>query len=350
MTFVRSWPLAGLVLAGAALSTPALAQTFDPAAFYAGKTLTITVGSSTGGGLDTYARLVSRHLAKHIPGKPNVIIQNMPGAGGNIVASHLYNIAPKDGTLMGVTFPSVIVDPLLTAGVRRDYDPSKFNYVGNAHSEVLVCVVRKDAEVQTLEDLQKKELILGATAPGSTTADFPKITNGVLNTKFRIVNGYKGSREVTMGVEGKETQGICGLGWSTVKVQYPDMLSGNNFARVFAQEDMNGHPALTAAGVPLMISLAKTDEERAAMQMFYGQNAFARPFILPPNTPPERVAFLRKAFAETMADPDLLAEAEKMNIDVIPSDGEKVQKLVADMYATSPAVIERVKAALARSN
>ncbi|MDB5650353.1 MAG: efflux transporter protein [Hyphomicrobiales bacterium] len=348
MVPTRLLSMAGLI-AAASISTPAAAQ-FDPAAFYTGKTVTITVGSSTGGGLDTYARLVSRHLAKHIPGRPNVIVQNMPGAGGNIVASHLYNIAPKDGTLMGVTFPSVIVDPLLNNTVKRDYDPSKFNYVGNAHSEVLVCLVRKDAGVSTLEDLQKKELIIGATAPGSTTADFPKITNGILGTKFRMVTGYKGSREVTMGVEGNELQGICGLGWSTVKVQYPDMLKESNFARVFAQEDMNGHPALTAAGVPLMISLAKTDEQRQAMQMFYGQNAFARPFILPPGTPPERVAFLRKAFSETMADAELLAEAEKMNIDVIPSDGEKVQKLVAQMYATPLAVIENVKAALARSN
>lgn len=330
------------------LASPAMAQ-FDAAAFYANKTVTILVASSTGGGLDTYARLVSRHLGKHIPGKPSVVVQNMPGAGGNIVANTLYNISPKDGTTMGVTFPSVIVDPLLTEGVQRNYDATKFNYVGNAHSEVLVCVVRKDAGVEKIEDLQSKELIIGATAPGSTTADFAKITNGILDTKFKIVTGYKGSREVTLGIENKEVQGICGLGWSTVKVQYQDMPNKHPFARVFAQEDMKGHPELTAAGVPMMLSLAKSDEQRQAMQMFYGQNAFARPFILPPNVAPERVAVLRKAFTDTMKDPELLAEAEKMNIDVVPSDGVQVQKLVSDMYATPPAVIERVKAALSRA-
>ena len=152
-----------------------------------------------------------------------------------------------------------------------------------------------------------------------------------------------------MGIESKEVQGICGLGFSTVKVQYPDILTNNPFARIFAQEDMSGHPVLNKAGVPMMLSLARSDEERAAMQMFYGQNSFARPFILPPNVAPERVALLRKAFDETMKDPELLAEAEKMNIDVVPSDGETVTKIVNAMYATPPAVIARVKGALERA-
>ena len=333
----------------AALATPAMAQTFDAAAFYKGKNVNILVASSTGGGLDTYARLVSRHFHKHIPGTPTMVVQNLPGAGGNIVANNIYNIAPKDGTTMGVTFPSVIVDPLLTEGVQRSYDATKFNYIGNAHSEVLVCLIRKDAPVAKIEDLRTTELIIGATAPGSTTADFPKIANGILDTKLKIVAGYKGSREVTMGIESKEVQGICGLGFSTVKVQYPDILTNNPFARIFAQEDMSGHPVLNKAGVPMMLSLARNDEERAAMQMFYGQNSFARPFILPPNVAPERVALLRKAFDETMKDPELLAEAEKMNIDVVPSDGETVTKIVNAMYATPPAVIARVKAALERA-
>lgn len=333
----------------AALATPAMAQTFDAAAFYKGKNVNILVASSTGGGLDTYARLVSRHFHKHIPGTPTMVVQNLPGAGGNIVANNIYNIAPKDGTTMGVTFPSVIVDPLLTEGVQRSYDATKFNYIGNAHSEVLVCLIRKDAPVSKIEDLRTTELIIGATAPGSTTADFPKIANGILETKLKIVAGYKGSREVTMGIESKEVQGICGLGFSTVKVQYPDILTSNPFARIFAQEDMSGHPVLNKAGVPMMLSLARNDEERAAMQMFYGQNSFARPFILPPNVAPERVELLRKAFDETMKDPELLAEAEKMNIDVVPSDGETVTKIVNAMYATPPAVIARVKAALERA-
>jgi tripartite-type tricarboxylate transporter receptor subunit TctC len=327
-------------------SAPGAAQ--DPGSF-SGKTVTVNVGSSTAGGLDTYGRLVARHLGKHIPGNPTVVVANVPGAGGNIVAQRLYNLAPKDGTHMAVTFPSVLVEPLLSEGGRKDFDPNKFNYIGNAHAEVLVCVMRNDAPVQKPEDLLSTEVLIGATAAGSTTADFPAMTNGVLGTKMKVITGYKGSREVTLAVEKGEVQGICGLGWSTVKVQNPDILTGKSYARVFAQEDMEGHPELNKTGVPLMISLAKSEEDRQAMQMFYAQNAFARPFILPPGVPAERIAVLRKAFEATMKDPELLAEAEKMRIDVEWSTGEAVQALVAKMYETPPAVIERVKKAMSRN-
>jgi tripartite-type tricarboxylate transporter receptor subunit TctC len=342
--------------AGAALMAAVLGVTSAPssalaqdAAFLKDKTVTINIGSSTGGGLDTYGRLVARHLGKHIPGNPTVIPSNVPGAGGNIVASRIYNVAAKDGTQIGLTFPSTLVEPLLSEGGRKEYDPNKFNYIGSAHAETLVCLMRTDAPVKTPEDLLTREVIIGATAPGSTTADFPAMTNGILGTKMKVITGYKGSRDVTLAVEKGEVQGICGLGWSTVKVQYPEVLKGDMFAKVFAQEDMEGHPELNKLGVPLMISLAKTEDDRQAMQMFYGQNAFARPFILPPGVPADRVQVLRKAFADTMKDPELLAEAQKMNIDVEPNTGEQVQALVAKMYETPASVIERVKKALGRT-
>jgi hypothetical protein len=202
--------------------------------------------------------------------------------------------------------------------------------------------------VKKFEDLLKTELTVGGTGSAADTDQFPRILNGVLGTKMKIIPGYKGSRDVTLAMETGEVQGICGLGWSTVKVQYPDVLKGNLFARVFAQEDMEGHPELNKLGVPLMISLAKSEEDRQAMQMFYGQNEFARPFILPPGVPADRVQLLRQAFADTMKDPELLAEAQKINIDVEPRTGEQVQALVAKMYETPPTVIERVKKALGR--
>ena len=347
---IKSAVRTALILAGiAGASAPGVALAQDAAAFFKDKTVTINIGSSTGGGLDTYGRLVARHLGKHIPGNPTVIPSNVPGAGGNIVASRIYNVSPKDGTQIGLTFPSTLVEPLLSEGGRKEYDPNKFNYIGSAHAETLVCLMRTDAPVKAPQDLLTTEVLIGATAAGSTTADFPAMTNGVLGTKMKVITGYKGSRDVTLAVEKGEVQGICGLGWSTVKVQYPEVLKGNMFARVFAQEDMDGHPELNKLGVPLMISLAKSEDDRQAMQMFYGQNAFARPFILPPGVPAERVELLRKAFAATMKDPELLAEAGKMNIDVEPSTGEQVQALVAKMYETPPAVIERVKKALGRS-
>jgi tripartite-type tricarboxylate transporter receptor subunit TctC len=170
-----------LVAALTTTALPALAQQTNEqlAEFYKGKTVTVAVGSSTGGGLDTFGRLVARHLGKHIPGNPTVVVANVPGAGGNILANNLYTIVPKDGTYMGVTFPSVMIDPLLSVN-HRGYDPTKFNYIGNANSEVLVCLLRRDTGVKSLEDFMKADLIIGATAPGSTTADYPAITKGLL--------------------------------------------------------------------------------------------------------------------------------------------------------------------------
>ena len=330
------------------LTAPALAQDTEALArFFKDKTVTIGVGSSTGGGLDTFGRLVSRHMGKHIPGNPNVIVSNMPGAGGNILANNLYTLAPKDGTFMGITFPSVIIDPLLSEN-HRGYDPTKFNYVGNANPEVLVCLLRQDAPAKKLEDILTSEMIIGATAPGSTTADFPAIAKGLLGAKFRIVAGYQGSREVTLAMEKGEVQGICGLGWSTVRVQYPELLEGKMFARVFAQEDLKGHAQLNAAGVPMMLSLAKNDADKQALSMFYAQNAFSRPFILPPGVPADRVAAMRAVFLKTISDPELQAEAAKMRIDAEPTSGEELQKVIANMYATPKDIVERVRKAMGR--
>jgi tripartite-type tricarboxylate transporter receptor subunit TctC len=327
---------------------PAAAQDADATArFFKDKTITIAVGSSPGGGLDVFGRLLSRHLGKHVPGTPAVIVSNVPGAGGNVLAQNLNTIAPKDGTFMAITFPSVMIDPLLSE-THRSYDPTKFNYIGNANAEVLVCLLRQDAAAKTLPELLTTDLIIGATAPGSTTADFPMLTKGLFGAKFRLVTGYQGSREVTLAVEKNEVQGICGLGWSTVKVQYPDILKGQMFAKVFAQEDLQGHRELNALGVPLMTSLAKTDADREALSMFYSQNAFSRPFILPPGVPADRVAALRKAFMETIADPELQADAKKMNIDADPTSGEELQAKIGKMYATPQSVVDRVKKAMGR--
>jgi tripartite-type tricarboxylate transporter receptor subunit TctC len=347
MTFANVPRLLGLC-ATLALATPALAQDADALAkLFRDKNVTIGIGSSAGGGLDTYGRLVSRHLGKHLPGNPSVVVSNMPGAGGNVVANNLWTTAPKDGTFMGITFPSVIIDPLLAEN-HRGYDPTKFAYVGNANAEVLVCLVRRDAPAKKPEDVLSNEIIIGATAPGSTTSDFPVIEKGLLGAKYRIVTGYQGSREVTLAVEKGEVQGICGLGWSTVKVQYPDVLKGSMPFGVFAQEDVKGHPELNALGVPLMMSLAKTEEDRRAMTMFLAQNAFSRPFILPAGVAPDRVALMRKAFAETIADPELQEDAHRMNIDAVPTSGEELQKTIDAMYATPKTIVERVRKSMGR--
>lgn len=339
--------LAAVLMGAAVISAlPANAQEIT----YKGKTITISVGSSTGGGLDLYGRLIARHIGKHLPGQPTVVISNLPGAGGNVAAIRLYSIAPKDGTEMAIVFPSVLVDPLLNSAMRKDYDPTKFNYVGNANGETLVCLMRKDVELPSLRDLQSREIVIGATAAGSTTYDFPTIANSVLKTRLKIVSGYKGSRDVTLAMESGEVQGICGLGWSTVKIQYPTILKGEMFARVVAQEDVKGHPQLNAASVPLLIATAQSDEDRQTMQAFYSQNAFSRPFLLPPAVEAARIALIRSAFNETTKDADLLAEAAKMNVDVNASTGAEVQALVDRMYASPEWLIDRIRKGLGRAN
>jgi tripartite-type tricarboxylate transporter receptor subunit TctC len=343
---------AGKLIAGAIVASTA--QPFGPAysqdaiaQFYKGKTVTIAVGAAAGGGLDTYARLVGRHLGKHIPGNPNVVVSNMPGAGGQIAARHNFAIAPKDGTHMATFFPSVLIDPLLIEAART-IDPSKFNYVGNAKEEISVCMLRKDAPVAKLQDLQKTEIVLGGTTAGSQVVDFPTAAKELLGAKYKIISGYKGTRDVGLAIEKGEVQGICGIGWSTLKVQYPDLLTDKSFARIFVQEDFKGDPELNKAGVPLMPELAKDEETREVLKLLYAQNELARPYVVPPEVPADRVDALRKAFLATTADPELQAEAAKMRVDVEGTSGPDMQKLVAELYRSPKPVLDRLSKALGR--
>ena len=252
------------------------AQAQDASTFFKGRTITIGGGAAAGGGLDTYARLIARHLGRHVPGSPSVIVSNMPGAGGQVVARHLYASAPRDGTHMATFFPSVLIDPFIVAGPRV-IDPGKFNYVGNAREEVSVCIVRRDAPVQSLADLRATEVVIGATSPGSQVVDYPNVEARLLGLKLRVTAGYVGTREISAAIEKGEVQGICGIGWTSIKVQYPDITTPTSKYRVLMQEDGKGDPELNKAGVPLLTSLARTPEERAVLDLLYAQNLLARP-------------------------------------------------------------------------
>ena len=316
-------------------------------ALFKNKTITILVGAAAGGGLDTYARLLTRHMQKHIPGAPTVIVANMPGAGGGIVARNLFSTAPKDGTNIGLVFPSVLIDPLYSDAA-RPFDANLFRYIGNANAETPICFVRQDAPVKKPEDLLTNELVLGGTTAGSAVVDFPNVTKNLLGAKLRLISGYKATRDVLLAIQSGEVQGVCGIGWATIKVAVPEVLAGNAFGRVLAQEDNTGNPELNAIGVPLMKSLAKTDQQRAVLQFLYEQNAISRPFILPPGVAEDRLAALRTAFLATAHDPELQAEAKKMKIDVDPISGAEVQDIVKRMYGTPSAVVQELKKLLDR--
>ena len=321
-------------IAIAATTTQPFAQ--DAAPFYKGKTVTIVAGSASGGGVDLYARLLGRHFAKHIPGAPSIVVQNMPGAGSLAAARHMYSLAPKDGTAMAVVLSTALFDPLMTGADLTSYDPRTFNFLGNANADTSVCITRKDAPVQSYAELFDKELVVG---PGSALVDYPVMEKHILGVKLKLIAGYKGSNEVSLAIQRNEVQGICGLLWSSAKQQYPDVMKPDSLVKVLVQQDTKSLPVLSAAGVPLVMTFAKTDRQKQAMEIFLQQGSISRPFFLPPGAPGDRVALLRKAFLDVLNDSELRAEAEKSSLDVMPQTGDDVQALLAKLYAAPPDLI-----------
>jgi tripartite-type tricarboxylate transporter receptor subunit TctC len=312
--------------------------------FYKGRQINIIVGSSAGGGYDAYARLLARHLGNYVPGNPAIVVQNMSGAGSNRAAGYIYGVAPKDGTAIGAIFPGAVLQPLLGDAV-AGVDPNKLIYLGSANNDVYICFVRADTGVKRLADATTREIILSASSPGATTYDFPATLNSVVGTKFKIVTGYPGSREMTLAIERGEAQGACGIGWTGLVTFYPEWFS-KGFINVIAQLSLTGHPDLTKAGVPLANQSARAVADRQVLDLVFSQGIFGRPFVLPPGVPEDRVAALRKAFMQALGDQGLRAEADKMRLDVEAIEGEALQTLVANLYATPTHIVERARLAL----
>jgi len=346
-----SWPHWSCAPRALAVTLTALVVSLVPAeaqdtveAFYRGKAINLYIGSSAGGGYDTYARVLARHFGKYIPGNPTVVPQNMPGAGSNKLSGYIYSVAPKDGTAIGAIFPGAVLAPLL-ADAPLQHDPNKLIYIGSANSDVYTCVVRSETPVKTFGDVLTREVIVGATSDGGTSRDMPSLSNNVLGAKFRIVSGYAGTKEIALALERKEVDGLCGFGWTSINASYPDWLT-RGVVRILVQENAKGHPDLNRMGVPLSVDFAKTAEDRQVMELVYTQAIFGRPFVAPPGVPPERVAALRKAFMAAFADKELLAEAQKIKLDIEALSGEEVQGLVTKAFSLPPKVIERAKQSL----
>src|SRR5262245_21361611 len=343
------WRCFGCIVIVAALAAARATAQEAVADFYKGRQITVIVGSSAGGGYDIYARLVSRHLPKHIPGNPVVVVTNMAGAGSNAAAAHIFNVAPRDGTVIGALQNSAVLDSLLDAllgGSRRlRHDATKFVHLSSATIDHYVCIARADAPVKTFKDLLTQELLIGASQPGTSTRDFPAMLNNLTGAKIRLVSGYPGTREITLAIEKDEVRGLCGFSWSSLKAQRPDWLK-SGFIRVLVQEHESGHPDINKMGVPLAVDFATTPENRRVMELIYSSETFGRPYMMPPGVPAERVAALREAFMRTMRDQDLLAEAQKIGVVIDPISGEELQALAEKIFATPAAVVERAKQAL----
>ncbi len=305
--------------------------------FYKGKNIDLYIGYSVGGAYDLYARLLSRHMSKHIPGNPTIIPKNMEGAGSLRLANWLYNVAPKDGTAFGIFGRGTGFDPLLGNNAAK-FDATKFNWIGSANNEVSICVAWSTSGVTRFEDLLQRELIVGGTSTSADTDQFPRIVNGVLGTKMKVVTGYPGGNEVGLAMERGEVQGRCGWSWSSVKTTHKKWLEEKKFT-VLVQLGLDKHPDLP--DVPLIVDLAKTDEQRQILKLVFARQVMGRPFIAPPGLPQDRVDALRKAFMATMQDPEYLADAVKTQMEINPVPGEKVQALIKEEYATPPAIARK---------
>ncbi len=336
----------GLALAGAS-GTSTRAQE-DPAKFFAGKSIDFIIGSAPGGGYHTYAMALSRHLGKHMPGHPKIVGRNLPGASSLVAANLLYNKSPKDGTVFGALFMGAVMEPLLGDKAQAQFDPRQFQFIGSANSETSICVAWHEAPVKTFEDVFQKELIVGSSGVTSSIEQYPLVLNNVLGTKFKIIGGYPGSHQAALAVEKGETTGICGMQYTSFITNFQHWINDKK-VRILAQfSSLEGDPKLNAMGVPKIWEYVKKDEDKKTLGVIFSQLAFGRPYVLPPGVPADRVEAYRKAFMATMKDPEFLAEAAKLKLDIDPLPGAEVQKLVEQVYATPPAQVERARAAISK--
>jgi tripartite-type tricarboxylate transporter receptor subunit TctC len=311
-----------------ALSMPSHAQ--SPAEFYKGKNVELYIGYSVGGGYDLYARMLARHMGKHMPGNPTIIPKNMEGAGSLRLANWLYNVGAKDGTVFGMIGRGTGFDPLL-GHKGAQFDATRFAWIGSANNEVSVCVAWHTSEIRNFDDLLKKELTVGGTGAAADTDQFPRIINGMLGTKMKIVTGYPGGNDVGLAMERGEVNGRCGWSWSSVKSTHQTWLRDKKI-NILVQLALEKHPDLP--DVPLVTDLAKTDEQRQVLKLIFARQVMGRPFLAPPGIPQDRVEVLRKALMDALTDKDLLAEADKAQLEINPVAGDRIQDLVKEVYQT----------------
>jgi tripartite-type tricarboxylate transporter receptor subunit TctC len=303
----------------------------------AGKSVHMIIGFGPGGGYDLWGRTVARHIGRHLPGNPTVIAQNMPGAGSYAAASYIFNIAPKDGTVLGIIARDAALGPLSGAAGAR-FDPTKLSWIGTPAKETNVCIAYHTARVQSVEDLFDKPLILGDTGPGTGTRSYPKALNELIGTKFKLVGGFPASSDVFLAMERGEVEGIC-ESLDSIRIRRPDWIPTKKIAILF-QGGAEPNPELK--GVPFVLDLARTAEQRLAIEFLYAGQGIGRPFVAPPGLPADRLKMLRSAFNATMKDADFAAEVQKSKLELEPDDGEHLTALIMKIYATPKPIVDKI--------
>ena len=317
------------------LTTPVAAQPGGDT--FAAKSVAMIIGFGPGGGYDLWGRTVGRHIGRHLPGAPTVIPQNMPGAGSYAAASYIFNIAPKDGSVLGIIARDAALGPLSGATGAR-FDPTRLSWIGTPTKETNVCVAYHTSQVKSVLDLYDKQLIVGDTGPGTGTRSYPKALNELLGMKFKLVGGFPASSDVFLAMERGEVEGIC-ESLDSIKIRRPDWIPTRKISILF-QGGAEPNPELD--GVPFVLDLALTGEQRQALEFLYAGQGIGRPFVAPPDLPPDRRKMLRDAFKATMTDPAFVAEAQKSKLDLEPEDGDHLAVLIAKIYATPKPIVDKI--------
>jgi tripartite-type tricarboxylate transporter receptor subunit TctC len=322
-----------------ASSVPARAQTDAIEAFYRGSQIKLISEAGPSSGYTAWARLIGQYLPRHLPGQPSIVVQSMGGAGGLIASNYMYSVAAHDGREIAAMSRETALMALMGAsGVR--YDPLRFNWLGSPTSETNVCFVDRDAPVHTLADLRTKELLLGTDGAGSGMHIYPTALNALVNTKFKIIDGYAETGGVLLAIDRGEVQGAC-ISAATITQSRGDAIRSGRL-RFILQGGLAPDPRFP--DVPYVLDLASNDEQRQALRLLYSAEAFGRPYAVPPGVPPERVAALRRAFMDTFADADFRADAVRQGFDVRPIAGEAMTSLIEEMARTPKPVIDQVAA------
>jgi tripartite-type tricarboxylate transporter receptor subunit TctC len=327
------------LFAACCISYAAISAAQAQSDFYQGKTITIVVGFTPGGTYDQMARFYARHLPRFLPGKPNVIVQNMPGAGSLIAATNLYNTAPRDGTSLGVLGGGTVWEAVL-GNPRAKYDPRQFNWIAGKSRDNITCLVWHISPIKTVQDVIARETVVGATGPGSRTLSFPRALNEVVGTKFKIVSGYPGGNEISLALEKGEVEGYCGWALGSLKQRAMDWYTEKK-VRFLVQFAPASDPELK--DVPLAVDLAKTQEARSIMEFLTSDATLAWTLLTTPGVPGERVQMLRNALSLLLTDKQALVEADREKLEIDPVSGEELQSLVEKLFATPAKTLDAIR-------
>jgi tripartite-type tricarboxylate transporter receptor subunit TctC len=328
------------IVVAVVLLWPATSAAQSVEAFYRGKAITMLVGSAVGGGYDIYGRVFARHMSRHIPGNPTIIVKNMPAAAGLAAASALYATADKDGSVIAAFTNGAAMDPLFgNPGAR--FDAQKFNWLGSIGKLQNVCATWHESPVKTIEVTRTREVIVAAAGATSNTAIVPKTLNALLGTRFKVIGGYDAGTGLTMAMERGEAEGVCGLSWSTIKVSRPHWIR-DKLLNVIVQMGLTklaDLPDVTSA-----LDLVTDPENRQVLELILIRQEAGRPFAAPPGVPAERIAALRQAFEATLVDPEFRTEAEKAQLEIEPLTAHEIEQFLAKAYAASKPIVQKAGA------